>query len=81
MSWADKVKATALAALAERTATAAPISADTPWNWKAHEAWLTRVKQPRELAARSSMSEPSTPPRQDPAAGDLNPRDRRCTNK
>jgi hypothetical protein len=74
MNWADKVRTTALAALAERTATVAPISADTAWNWKAHEVWLTRVRQPRQPTARSSIGEPSTPPRQDAAASDLIPR-------
>jgi hypothetical protein len=74
MSWADKVKATALAALAERTATAARFSVDTPWSWNPHEVWLTRVRQPRRPTARSSIGEPSTPPRQDAAASDLIPR-------
>jgi hypothetical protein len=57
MSWADKVKATALATLAERTPTAARISVDTPWTWNPHEAWLTRVKPPRARVALTSMSE------------------------
>jgi hypothetical protein len=70
MSWADRVKATALAALAERTATAGRISVDAPWSWNPHDVWLTRVKQPRELAARSSESGPSTPPRQSTARRD-----------
>ena len=70
MSWAEKLKATALAALAERTATAAPMSADTPWNWKAQEVWLTRVTQSHERAAQSSRNDRSTPPRQDTAARD-----------
>jgi len=55
MSWADTVKATALAALAERTATAGRISVDTPWSGNPHDVWLTRVKQPRELAASSAL--------------------------
>ena len=68
MSWADSVKATALAALAERTATAAPVAVDAPWTWNPHDVWLTRIQQPRVLAARASMSEPSTAPRHDIAA-------------
>jgi hypothetical protein len=63
MSWADTVKATALAALAERPATAGRISVDTPWRWNPHETWLTRVRQPRELAAQSSKNGPAIPPR------------------
>jgi len=65
MSWADKVIETALAALAERTATTGRIPADAPWNWNPHDVWLTRAKQPHALAARSSMSEQSTPPLED----------------
>ena len=68
MSWADSVKATALAALAERTVTVSSVAVDTPWNWSPHDVWLTRIQQPRALATRASMSEPSTPPRPDIAA-------------
>lgn len=70
MNWKDTVKATALAILAERTESAGRTSFDTPWSWNPHDLWLTRVKQPRELAACSSMSEQSTPRRQDTAARD-----------
>jgi hypothetical protein len=70
MNWKDTVKATALATLAERTESAGRTSFDAPWSWNPHEVWLTRVKQPRELAARSSMSEQSTSQRQDTAARD-----------
>jgi len=67
MSWADFVVATALAALAERSATAARISIDTPWSWNPHDVWLTRASQPRKLAAQPSVSDPSTPPHRDAA--------------
>jgi hypothetical protein len=63
MSWADTVKASALAALAERTTAAGRISVDAPWNWNPHEVWLERVRQPRELAVRLSVSEQSIPTR------------------
>jgi len=68
MSWADTVKATALAVRAERTATAGRLFVATPWSWNPHDVWLTRARQPRELPARSSISEPSTSPRPDTAA-------------
>jgi hypothetical protein len=55
MSWADKVMETALAALAERTASAGRIPADAPWSWNPRDVWLTRLKQPEALSARSSM--------------------------
>ncbi len=64
MSWADKVKATALAALAERTTTAAPRAADTPWSWNAHDVWLSRAKPLRETTPRSSPGEQATPTQQ-----------------
>jgi ABC-type transporter Mla maintaining outer membrane lipid asymmetry permease subunit MlaE len=62
MSWADTVIATALAALAERTATAGRLFVTTTWSGNPHDVWLTRVKQPREQPARSSRNEQSTPP-------------------
>jgi hypothetical protein len=37
MSWTDTVTATALAALAGRTAAAARISVHTPWTWNPHD--------------------------------------------
>jgi hypothetical protein len=62
MSWADTMKAMALAALAERNATVGRILVDAPSGWNPHDVWLTRVKQPRELAAQSSRSGKTTPP-------------------
>lgn len=43
MSWADPVIATALAVLAERTATAARTFVTPPSRWNRHDVWLTRV--------------------------------------
>jgi hypothetical protein len=48
MSWADPVIATALAALAERTATAARTFVTAPSRWNRQEVWLTRVN-PRQV--------------------------------
>jgi hypothetical protein len=70
MSWADKVKATALAALAGRTTTAGRVSIHTPWTWNPHDVWLTRASQPRQPAAQPSVSDPSTPPHRDTALHD-----------
>ena len=70
MNWADQVKATALTVAAEHAATPARISVDTPWSWNPHEVWLSRIKQPRAPVALTSISESSTPPRQDPAPHD-----------
>jgi hypothetical protein len=64
MSWADTMRATALATPAERTVTASQLFADTPWRWNPHDVWLTRVGQPRERAAQSSLCDPATPSRQ-----------------
>lgn len=43
MSWADPVIATALAALAERTATAARTFGSTSSGWNRSDVWLKRV--------------------------------------
>jgi len=64
MSWADKVKATALATAAEDTATPARIVADASYSWNAYDVWLSRVKPPRARVALTSISEPLTPPPQ-----------------
>jgi len=64
MSWADKVKATALATAAEHTATPARFVADASYRWNAYDVWLSRVQPPRELAAQPPKSAPTTQPRQ-----------------
>ena len=64
MSWADKVKATALAAQAEHAATPARISVDAAWAWNPYDVWLSRVQPPRTQVELTSMSEPPTPPPQ-----------------
>jgi hypothetical protein len=62
MSWADTLKATALAALARRTAAAVRVGTDAPWNWNMGDVWLTRAPQPLARAAPSYTSERSTWP-------------------
>jgi len=47
MSWADPVIATALAVLAERTATTARIFVAAPSTWNPRDVWLARVAPPR----------------------------------
>jgi hypothetical protein len=64
MNWNDTVKASALAALVERTPPDARISVDTPWSWNPHDVWLSRVKQPREIAIPSARSVATAQPRQ-----------------
>lgn len=73
MSWNDTVKAAALTVLAERTAAAARIVADAPWNWNPHDVWLSRVKLRGEFAAQPSQAtvgSPTTQPRQGAAPRD-----------
>jgi len=69
-SWNDTAKAAALAAQAERPATTHRVSVDTPWSWNPHDVWLARIQPTRDLAARSSISERSSPPRQGTAPHD-----------
>jgi hypothetical protein len=74
MSWADTVIATALAALADRTASAGRLFVPPSPGWKPDDVWMRRVRQLRERTDRSSRSEPSTPSRWDTAARDWIPR-------
>jgi hypothetical protein len=59
MSWADPVIATALAALAERTATAARTFVAAPSRWNPQEVWLTRVNRRQADRPRSRVSLPN----------------------
>ena len=53
MSWAETMKEVADVAANGRTATGADIMrSTTSTTWDPYEVWLTRVKQPRELATR-----------------------------
>ena len=54
MSWADTAKATGLAALAERTASAGRLFEAAPSGWARHDAWLTRVRPVRTLVTQPS---------------------------
>jgi hypothetical protein len=62
MNWADTLKATALAALAGRTATAGRIAVDTPWSWNPRDVWLSRVRASSTPAAQASKSGPTVAP-------------------
>jgi hypothetical protein len=71
MRWADIMKATALAALAERAATAAPAATDTRSTWDPHEVWLSRARRSREVSAVApSTSEAATQPKTGPTLRD-----------
>jgi hypothetical protein len=63
MSWADTLKATALATLAERTETRTRVAVSEPWSWNAHDVWLRRIRNPGEVAAQPAPMERSTPQR------------------
>lgn len=58
MSWADPVIATALAVLAERTATAARTFVTAPSRWNPQEVWLTRVNRRQVDRSRFRASLP-----------------------
>jgi hypothetical protein len=59
MNWVDTAKATALAVLAGRAATAARASVDVPWSWNPHDVWLARASQPAAMSAQASKSGPT----------------------
>jgi|APFre7841882724_1041349.scaffolds.fasta_scaffold72545_2 hypothetical protein len=52
MTWAEATKENANGASQDRVSTDANVLRSTTSNsWDPHAVWLTRVKQPRELAA------------------------------
>ena len=57
MNWAEAMKETADAASQDRVSTDANVMRSAiPASWHPHEVWLTRVKQPRDLAVRRVTS-------------------------
>jgi hypothetical protein len=53
MNWAEAMKDTADAASQDRVSTEASVMRSAiSASWDPYEVWLTRVKQPRDLAAR-----------------------------
>jgi hypothetical protein len=57
MNWAEAMKDTADAASQDRVSTDANVMRSAiPAPWDPYEVWLTRVKQPRDLAARRVTS-------------------------
>jgi len=68
MRWNDTVKATALAALAERTTPTSSVAVDRPWTWNPHDIWLSRIKPPRRAPLTpASMPDPVSMRRPGPA--------------
>jgi hypothetical protein len=58
MSWAEAMKDIADVASRSRVSTDANvIRSATPTYWDPYEVWLTRVKQPRELAASRATAD------------------------
>ncbi len=51
ITWAETMKATALATATGQTRTVARSDGVISWNWKHREVWLSRVRQPRERPA------------------------------
>jgi hypothetical protein len=70
MNWADTVKATGLAAMAERTTKTGRIFSATSSGWSRQEGWLTRVKPVRTLGTQSPTYGPSMLPHQSTASSD-----------
>ena len=58
MSWTEAMKEHANVASLDRGSTDANvIRSATPTYWDPYEVWLTRVKQPRELAASRATAD------------------------
>jgi hypothetical protein len=53
MNWADTVKAYSSLTSSQRySGDASVIGGASPASWDPHEVWVTRIKEPRERAAR-----------------------------
>lgn len=70
MSWADSMRATALAALAGQKAPARRIFSGGSSSWLPQDVWLTRAKQPRERSQPASVRDPASPTRKLAARND-----------
>jgi hypothetical protein len=71
MKWEDAMKDNANVASSDRAFTdGSAMRSTASTSWDPHEVWLTRVKQPRELAARrdtdSAMGQTPAPTRPSP---------------
>lgn len=61
MNWSDAMKDAADVAARDGESNRARAMPDTTSiSWDPHEVWLTRIKQPRERAARRAMDSPVT---------------------
>jgi hypothetical protein len=67
-NWQETMKATALAAEAERAVTPVRNVADASYTWNAYDVWLTRIQSPVGNPARVLMADPVTRSRQDARA-------------
>jgi hypothetical protein len=64
MSWTEAMQARAAAVVRERTEHDTPIfNAVQPMGWDPHDVWLTRVRQPRLVAASAAIERASSFPR------------------
>ena len=69
MSWADTLRAKALAAMAEQEAPPRKPFDATPASWNRSDPWLTRTVT-RDRTPESSVRDPATPTRHLPARHD-----------
>lgn len=63
MSWADSMRATALAALAERETTICRIFSGDAAGWFPQDVWLSRAKQTRPRSRAATPRDPAAPVR------------------
>jgi len=57
MNWADVMRDNADVSSRDRNANDESALGSAAWtSWDPHEVWLTRVKQPRELASRTGTN-------------------------
>jgi hypothetical protein len=66
MNWAETMKGNATVALLEHVAYDKSVSGATQaGSWDPFEVWLTRIKQPRDRAAKSARFPDPLPPKRE----------------
>jgi hypothetical protein len=63
MSWADSIRTTAFATLAEQTTTVRRVLSGNPPGWYPQDVWLNRAKQPRTRSRTVATAESVAPVR------------------
>ncbi len=64
MSWADSIRTTAFATLAEQTTAVRRVLGASPSGWYPQDVWLSRARQQRVRSRPVATRDPAAPVRQ-----------------